>query len=149
MEIRPASLAQITSGRDGRMVQIDDDVQGVANALAEIDHRLRLRFSEAGEYYVVYYKPDECEEGDGYLIFTAQELDHRVVKHMEQVHHRCTQPGYSFGEELEKAEADAKAQADHEWSEKHGEMHERLAHALREDAGYNHRRIFVPEGVAA
>jgi hypothetical protein len=147
MEIRPASLAQISKGRSGQLVAIDDDVQGVANALFEIDPHIRLRYSEAGEYFVVYYKPDEWEEGDGYMIFTARDLDHRIVQKMREVHARCLNPGYSLAAEMEKAEAEAKRQADHQWSEEHGEMHERLAHALREQAGYDKQRIFVPEGI--
>lgn len=149
MEIRPASLTQIAAGRKGQLVQIDDDVVGVASALHEIDPHIRLRFSEAGGYYVCYWLPDEMEEGDGYLIFTAQELDHRIVHHMREVYQRCNQPGYSFAAELDKAEEEAKKEADHKWTEQNGEMHERLAHALRKDAGYDQRRIFVSEDVAA
>lgn len=129
------------------MVQIDDDVQGVANALHEIDPHIRLRYSEAGEYYVVYWLPDEWEEGDGYLIFTATELDHRIAHHMQEVYWRCQRPGYSFAEEIDKQEDKRKADEDHEWDEKHGELHERLAHALQKDAGYDKLRIFVPESV--
>lgn len=130
-------------------MQIDEDVVGVASALHEIDSHIRLRFSEAGGYYVCYWLPDEMEEGDGYLIFTAQELDHRIVHHMREVYARCNEPGYSFAAELDKAEEEAKKEKDYEWEQEHGEMHERLAHALRKDAGYDQRRIFVPEDVAA
>ncbi len=130
-------------------MQIDDDVQSVANGLAAIDHRIRLRFSEAGGYYVVYWLPDEWEEGDGYLIFTAQDLDQRIVKHMQEVYWSCQQDNYSFADELERAQATAKKEKDHAWDEKAGEMHERLAHALREDAGYNKRRAFIAEGLTA
>lgn len=149
VEIRPASLAQITKARDGQLVQVDDDVQGIANALHEIDHHLRLRFSEAGEYFVAYWKPDEWEEGDGYAIFTAQDLDHRIVHHMRGVYHRCQQPGYSFAQELERAEEKAEAEQDHNWEQQHGEMYEKLAFAMREDLGYNQSSIFVPKDVAA
>lgn len=144
MEIRPASLAQIAKARNGQMVEIDDDVQGVANALGEIDSHLRLRFSEAGGYYVVYWKPEEWEEGDGYLITTAQDLDHRLAHHMRQVVHRCQQPGYSLAGELDEADAKAKADADQTFVEENGELVERMAHAMREDRGYNKTRIFVP-----
>lgn len=128
-------------------MEIDDDVQGVANGLDQIDHHLRLRFSEAGGYFVVYWKPDEWDEGDGYAIFTAQDLDQRIVHHMREVHHRCQQPGYSLADELERAEAAKKAQADHEFTESQGESYERMAFAMREDLGYNKSKAFIPKEI--
>jgi hypothetical protein len=150
MEIPPvkADLAQIIRGKEGRMVTIDNDVQGVANALSYIDHHLRLRFSEAGGYFVVYWKPDEDEEGSGYLVTTAQELDHRIIKTVEEVYWKVRQPGYSFAGELEKVEAaEKKAIADAE-SEVNGEVLERLAFAMRKDRGYDKQRAFVPTDLA-
>lgn len=130
------------------MVEIDDDVAGIASGLAAIDHRIRLRYSETGEYFVVYLKPDEWEEGDGYMVFTAQELDGRIVKHMEEVYIRCNARGYSLADEAERQEAKAKKNAAHEFTEKHGEMYERLAHAMRKDLGYDQSKIYVPESVS-
>lgn len=147
VEIRPASIAQIGQGRNGVMVEIDDDVQGIANALHEIDHHIRLRYSEAGAYFVVYWKPDEGDEGDGYLITTAQDLDHRIVHRVQEIYHRCNQPGYSYSDELDKLDAKAKKDKEHAFSEEHGEMYERMAYALRHDLGYDQSRIYVPEGV--
>lgn len=136
MEIRPASLAQITRARGGQLVEVTSDVQGVANGLHEIDHHIRLRFSEAGGYFVVYWKPDGSEEGDGYQIFTANELDHRIVHKMREVYHRCQQPGYSLADELEREESKAKREAEHNWEEQMGEVFQRLGHAMRKDLGY-------------
>ncbi len=147
MEIRPATLTQLNLGRGGQLIEIDDDVQGVANALHEIDPHIRLRFSERGGYFVVYWKPDAVEEGDGYLIFTAQDLDHRIVQQMREHYHRCLQPGYSLADELDKAEAQAKAELDYERDEEYGEVAERLAHAMRSDLGHDQSRIYVPEGI--
>jgi len=150
MEIRPASVAQISKARNGRYIQIDDDVQGVANALWRIDKHIRLRYSEAGGYYVIYWtdNPNLAEEDEGdhntYLIFTAQDLDHRIVKRMEEVYWRCKQPGYSFADELEAQEVKAKAAERREWTEKNGPLYERLAHGMRKDLGYDQSRIFVP-----
>ena len=151
IEIRPASFAQVSAARTGAYIEISDDVQGIANALHAIDPHIRLRYSEAGEHFVIYWASDPSklaeEDGDSYLIFTAQDLDHRIVKHMEEVCWRCQQPGYSFADELERTEVEAKKQEAHEWTERHGEMYERMAHAMREDLGYNQNRIFVAEGV--
>jgi len=154
VEIRPASLAQISKGRDGRYIQIDDDVQGVANGLNTIDPHIKLRFSEAGGYFVVYWSenPNRTDEEDAddnttYLIFTAQELDHRIVHKMQEVYWRCNKPGYSFADELDAREKADKKAAEHDRREKQGEMWERLAHAMRKDLGYDQGRIYVPEGV--
>lgn len=137
MEIAPASLAQVSRARGGQLVEISGDVQGVADGLNRIDKHIRLRFSETGGYFVIYWMPDGCEPGDGYQIFTAQELDLRIVGKMEEVYHRCRQPGYSFSEELEKTEKKLKADEEHEWQESHGEMFEKLAFGLRKDLGYD------------
>jgi hypothetical protein len=145
MEIAPASLAMFTKGKNGRLIPIDDDVQGCANALNEIDPHLRLRYSEVGEYFVVYWKPEEAEEGDGYMISTAQELDHRLVAHVGAIYKRCQEPGYSFGEELDRLDAEDKKAKDDAFSEEHGEMFERMAHAMRKDLGYDKARAFVPK----
>jgi hypothetical protein len=149
MEIRPASLAMFTKGNKGQLVPIDDDVQGVANALNEIDHHFRLRYSEAGEYFVVYWKGDEEPEGDGYLITTAQELDHRLVNHVGEIYKRCQAPGYSFADELERTEAEARKEKDHEFKERHGEMYEQMAYAMRHDLGYDQQRVFIPKEIAS
>jgi hypothetical protein len=145
MEIRPASLAQIAKARNAQMVEIDDDVQGVANALNHIDSHICLRFSEAGGYFVVYWKPYGWEDGSGYQITTAQDLDHRIVKRVEDIYAKCKQPGYSFAKELEQVESDAKAEKEHEEAEQNGEMLEKLAHAMRKDLGYDKQKIFIPE----
>jgi hypothetical protein len=145
MEIKPASLAMFTKARNGRLIPVMDDVQGVANALNQIDHHLRLRYSEIGEYWVVYWLPDEGEEGDGYLITTAQELDHRLVHHVGEVYKRCQEPDYSLGEELDRLDAEDKKRKDHEFTECHGEMYEQMAYAMRHDLGYDKNRIYVPK----
>lgn len=151
MEIRPASLAQISKARGGRFIAIDDDVQGVANALNEIDPHIKLRFSEAGGYFVIYWSDnpsltdeDDDPENTTYLIFTAQDLDHRIVHRMQEVYWKCQQPGYSFADELEAKDKEDKKAKDHEWTEKHGEMYEKLAHGMRKDLGYDQSRVFVP-----
>lgn len=155
MEIRPATLAQVTKARNGKYVEISNDVQGIANALNEIDPHIRLRYSEAGGYFVVYWSenPNVAEEDDGdnttYLIFTAQDLDHRIVHRMAEVYWKCRRPGYSFADELEKEQERQKKEKDHAWSEAMGENFERLAHAMRKELGYDKGRIYVPDKAAA
>lgn len=146
IEIAPASLAQYTTARSGQLVEVTEDVQSVANALAQIDPHIHLRFSEVAEIFCVYYQP---ESGDEYLIFTAQDLDHRIVKRMEETYARCNAPGYSFADEVERDEAKQKHEADHAWREENGELMEKLGWALREDSNRNQHKIAVPKDVAA
>lgn len=148
MEVRPthASLAAVIKSREGAMVMIEDDVQNVANDLRDIDPHLRLRYSEAGEYFVVYWKPDDEDEGCGDLITTAVEIDQRIVKDVREIYHRCSQPGYSFADEHERREDEAKRERDHALREANGELYERLAHAMRKDLGATNR-AFIPADV--
>jgi hypothetical protein len=147
MEIPPrkADLAQISRGRHGEMVLIENDVQGVANSLAEIDPHLRLRFSEAGEYFVVYWKPDDEPEGNGELVTTALDLDMRIVELVRELYWKAKQPGYSFADELAAEQERRQAVEGAKFTEEHGEMFERLAHAMRKDLGYDKGRVFVPD----
>lgn len=143
MEVPAASIAQVALGKNGEWVQIDDDVQGVANALHQIDPHLCLRYSLAGDYWVVYWKPDGAERGDGHLITTAVELDHRLVKKIERIYWQCRQPGYSFADEVEAQDAAAEKARQDAFSEQVGEIGERLAFALRQDL-QNKSKIVVP-----
>jgi hypothetical protein len=125
------------------MVTITDDVQGVANRLAEIDSSIRLRYSEAGEYWVVYVMPPGEEEGSGYVLTTSQDLDMRLAERVAEVYWKYRQPGYSLSAEIDANDEAAKKQADHEFTEHNGEMYERLAHAIRKDLGYKSRAFFT------
>jgi hypothetical protein len=145
VEITPATLDQVTKSRDGKYIAVTADVGGVAHAIEQIDPHLHLRFSEAGEYYAVYWS----EQGNEYLILTAQELDHRLVQKMEEVYWKCRQPGYDFGAELEANEDARKAKEEHDLLEERGPVYEQLAHAMRKDLGYDQGRIFVGDASAA
>ena len=151
MEIRPATVAQVSKGRSGKYVEIADDVQGISNGLHEIDPHIRLRFSEAGGYFVIYWSETGAAEEDNdpnnttYLIFTAQDLDHRIVKRMAEVYWKCRRPGYSFADELDKEQERQKKEKDHAFTEAMGDRYERLAHAMRRELGYDKGRIYVPD----
>lgn len=151
MEIQPmpAGMAQLAKARSGKLIEVSDDVAGVARGLSEIDHHIRLRYSEAGEYYVVYWKPDEWEQGQGYLIFTAQDLDHRIVHKMREVYWRCQRENYSLADELERQEDQQTKEADHRFAEDHGEIFQKLAFAMRKDLGYDKSSAFIKEGIKA
>lgn len=143
MEVRPASIKQIErhrlNGGQFEYVEIDDDVQGIANLLHEIDPHLRLRYSEAGQYYVVYWLYDGGEEGDGYLVLTAQELDHRIVKRIQQI----ASADYDYSFELERLDAEEKKRRREAINEKLGETAERAYFELRKIHGRLTDRAYV------
>jgi len=139
-EIAPATVQQIREGRNGKMHVIESDAGSLVIRMKEIDPNLHLRYSEAGDYYVVYLQDGVHQE----LVATYQECDDRIVKDLERISWENRQPGYSFADELEKRDAKAEKEADHARREALGENAERLAHALRKDTNRTDHRIFVP-----
>ncbi len=146
-EIEPATVQQIREGRDGRMHLIESDAGSLVMRMRELDPNLRLRYSEAGDYYVVYYRKDDEPEGTGELVATYKECDDRIVKDLERIAWENRQPGYSYAEELEKRDKEAEKKFNHKQREAIGEKGERLAHALRKDLGKTGHKIFVPSDV--
>lgn len=134
-EIQPASIEQIRRGRDGKLHLITEDAGGIAKRLKEIDPRLHLRYSERGEYYVVYAREEGDPPGTGYMVATYQELDARILKDIEKIKWLNEQPGYSFADELEKKNAEAEARREAEFSEQIKMNAEELAFAMRKDLG--------------
>lgn len=140
-EIKAATIDQFRKGQDGRMHLIDADAGGVVARMQRIDPGLRLRYSEAGDYYVVYWTDGEKEE----LVATYQELDQRIAEDLERIEHMQRQPGYSYAEELDKKDAEAKKKAEQAQSEALGDAGEKLAHAIRKDKGVP--RVFISKGL--
>jgi hypothetical protein len=135
MRIQAASLAQVRKGRDGRMIAIEDDVLDVAKQLTAIDKDLRLRWSESGEYFVVYQLVGDREK----LVLTSTELNPQIVERVRQI----ARPGYDFGAELERMDAEAEKDKEHRFHEDVGERSELLAHTLRKDLQAKNK-IIVP-----
>lgn len=128
MELDAATIDQIRRSKDGGMVTIENDVGNIVAQIKAINDSLRVRWSEAGEYFVVYHVyPSGKEE----LLTTAQELDGRLVKRIQKV----TSGDYNYLEELDKLEAAKEAESDAKFKEQIGEYGERLGHALRKDLG--------------
>lgn len=130
MELEPASLDQIKRGKDGKMIVIENDVGGIVSQIKAINDSLHVRWSDAGEYFVVYH---EYPSGKQELLTTALELDGRLVKRIEKV----TSGSYDYLAEIDKLEAAREAETDAKLKEQIGEFGERLAHALRKDLGVN------------
>lgn len=110
----------------GRVVEVDSDVFDVAKRLKEVDPSLGLRWSEAGEYFVVY---QEMPDGSRHLVTTSQTLTPAIVDRVREV----ASPDYDLAAEIEKREREADAEMDQRVHEHLGEVGERLAHAIRKD----------------
>lgn len=143
-EIAPATIEQVRAGRGGKMHVLTEDAGGVAEGLRHLDSRLALRYSESGGYYCVYAREPHMQEGEGWLVKTYEECDQRIVKDVEKILHRWNQPGFSFADEMDKAQAAAEKAKDDEFKERIAEKAEHLAWALRGELGANDHRIFVP-----
>lgn len=126
MDLEPASIAQVKMTSKGRVVEVDSDVFDVAKRLKEVDPSLGLRWSEAGEYFVVY---QEMPDGSRHLVTTSQTLTPAIVDRVREV----ASPDYDLAAEIEKREREADAEMDQRVHEHLGEVGERLAHAIRKD----------------
>ena len=146
-ELEPLGLAQIRQGQGGRPVEIEDDVLNVVKDIKRIDERLHVRWSEAGEYFVVYCRLPHEPPGFGNVVLTSPTLDERVVRNIERAAWEQRQPGFSYADELEKAEARVSAEKDQEISDSIAENAARFAHALRQDLGMNDHRIVVSKDI--
>jgi hypothetical protein len=133
-------LTQVQRARDGRMIAVDDDVQGIAMRLREIDPSLRLSVSEATGHFVVKQR---LERPDGSiketLVTTSTSCDGRLLDRIA----RIASEDYDLAAELEDIDDEAKRADDHAFSEKVGPLAEQLAFAMRKDLGVK-GRISVP-----
>lgn len=132
--VEPASAHQVLQARDGTFVEVDGDV---TRALKALDPNLHLRYSTSGKYYVVYWR-DEAK-GKDHLVLTAQTCDMRIVARAELIGSGL----YSYADELERLDSQAKADHEYKISQQIGDIGERLAHAIRQDLGAK-QRIFLP-----
>jgi hypothetical protein len=133
VEIQPGQMAQVTRAlRSGKLIAIDDDVQGIANDLFAIDPGLRLEYEPFEDVWVVKYVGlNEIGEHEERLVASYAECDQRIVRRMREI----AQPGYDFAGELDRLDREAEARHEHEMSEKIGPAAEKLAWALGRDLG--------------
>lgn len=132
IEVQAASLAQVTKGKGGRTIVIDEDVAGIARDLRAVHPDLRLGYNERGEYFVVYQLDREAATGNvtgEHLVTTAVELDQRLLRRVEQVVH----PSYNLADEIDRLDKEIDADNARKHHEVAGEKAERLAHAIRKD----------------
>lgn len=130
IEISPANLAQVVS-YEGRLVEITDDVTGVATQLREIDPDLKLVFAAEADppYWLVRH---DVAEPDGsvteHLVFTSVTLD-GVVERVR----RISADDYDYAGELEALDKQAHVAEEQRFTQERGPVLEKLAHALRKD----------------
>lgn len=126
MEIPAASISQFVSTSRGHRVLVEDDVSNVARDLRAIDPGLRLYWSEVTGLFAVVFTD---QHGNEQLVFTSPDCDQRIVNRMREI----ARPDYDLVGELERLDRAARQQAEHDASERMGDAHERLAHAIRQD----------------
>lgn len=138
VDIEPASIAQIRKSLKGELILIDDDVQGIAAALREVNDDFRLHYDPYQDIWVVM----QLHDGQEKLVTThTGDLDHRLVQRVRQVAAR----GYDYAAELERSEREAERKRDRDRRESIGPIGERLAHAMAKDLGYDGNRAFIKD----
>lgn len=129
VEIRPGQLAQVQKVlRTGKLIAIDDDVQGVANQLFDVDRGLRLGYDPGEDLWIVSHVDGEGTES---FVSSFEDCDARIVARMREI----ARPGYDFAGELERLDREADARREREISDQIGPIGERLAWALKRDLG--------------
>lgn len=144
-EISPASLAQVQATDRGKMVAIDDDVQNVAADLQAIDPGLKLFFNpsdEGGYFSIELHRELPNGSTQEELVTTAQELDQRLVERVRQI----DSAGYSYADELDRADAAALRAHESHMHEKIGVAGEKLRHALKKDLGLGGNQAYISRG---
>jgi hypothetical protein len=145
MIIESHSLPHIERGRRGVTIFIDDDALGVAKQLEEMKFpegygKLCLAWNEFKETFVVIQVKDD---GSEHIVTAAKQADGRLIDRVR----RITHPSYNFAQELEVIDAQADKERDWLFSQRVGDLAERLAHAVRKDTQAKNR-IFLPDGIS-
>lgn len=143
IDIPTASLTTIRKTLAGKTVAIDDDVQGIAKQLQEIDKTLHLQVSEQ-DGDLIWIVMQIVPEADGsltehFVTDMVGDLDQRLLQRVRQV----TGRGYDIAKEIEAAEAEAEKAQDAKRREQMGPIAEKLAHAFKVDHDIKNR-ITVP-----
>ncbi len=124
---------------------INADAGGIVARMRRIDPNLHLRYSEAGECYIVYWVSPETRQEE--LVATYQELDQRIAADLERLEHMQRQPGYSYADELDKKDAQAEKDGNDAHKEAMAASAEKLHYALRKDKNMLGQRVFIPNGL--
>lgn len=143
VDIQPASIDQVQSGRDGRTRLVTADVGGVAKQLHEIDRSLKLRLHEhTGHYSVIQVFVEHGQEVE-HLITTCQPVAGTVDPRLPERIRKIMQPSYDVVDEITRLNDQRRADLEHREAEEIGERSERAHHAFRRAVG-DTSRIVVP-----
>lgn len=147
MDISPASALQVMDSGD--LIEIDDDILGVARDLREVDPELKLRYSEDRDVWIVYQErrhPITNELQMRQLVTTCKSplMPAALLERVRKV----ASESYDLVAEVERVEKRSKRAHAHKQREERGPALERLAHALRKDLHMDQARIYVPRSAA-
>lgn len=129
-----SKMRLVSMGRGGELVEIDDDVQSIAQQIKDIDPRLGVEYNLQSLQFRVYELGDD---GKRRTVMWIDELTGDIPNHLR----RIAKTNYVL--EMRRQDAQAERDADHRLHERLGPVAEKLAHALRKDLDIK-PRIFVP-----
>ena len=149
MEIRPLSLAQVQTGRDGRRYEVSGQAGEIAKQLQEMDPRLRVEFNEGGNFFVIYARSMNAkgeQVDDLVLRVAADEWDGRVVRYLAPRIHDVLN-GRSIAGRLDEHDAKHKAAVDDGLRESVAERSYDLMRAIQREVLSSRPRISVPRDI--
>lgn len=144
IELEPPR-AQVKAGRLAltdklELVEVDQDIFGVAERLKKIDPGLHLSYNQRDKVFVLQWRGlNEQGEYTEDLVGAYTELDGRLVNLIEKLAARENRNRYDLVKELDRLEAQKDHEAEQEFYERVGPAGEALAHALRKDLGVQNR----------
>lgn len=136
-------MDQVERGAQGQAVLIEADVGNVAADLRDIDPALRLRYSEKGEYFVVYFEPPD-RPGDQQLVLTALECDQRIVNRVRQI----ASADYDYVAELDRIDREAERDKTNANRQRIAEGAEKLYFEIRKAQGIR-ARAYISKPIPA
>lgn len=137
MPLKP-TLVQVRMGKDGKLIEIHEDVLDVCARLREIDPALCVDFNQDNGLWRV---SEMCADGRKRSVSWFEELTADVPEYVQ----RLLKTDYVA--EMDRMDAQAEKDKDHAFHEKVGPIGERLAFAMRRDRGYDKQKAFVPRDI--
>ena len=125
----------VSMGRNGELIEVDDDVQSIAAQIKEIDPRLGVEYNLQTLQFRIY---EQMPDGRRSTVMWVSELTGDIPNHLR----RIQKTNYVL--EMRKRDEQAERDRDHAFHERVGPIGEELLHALRRDRGVKNH-IYVPK----